>query len=376
MAWFSVNSEDCAWGISRVTTDEWRDPPEHRNVSKRNGFQLISSMAGESASRGEALRIAILALPNSALFDIAGTYEAFTKAQQLGRRNTMLPAYQIDLLTSSGKTVTTLTGLKIAGGLPFSEYEGFPDTLIVTGEPDSLTSDPVQPQLTEWIRAGDPFIRRICSVCTAVFCLASAGLLNGHRATTHWRYADRLAHCFPKIEVNPEPVFLRDGKYYTSAGCTAAMDMALTLIEEDLGCMIATEIAREMVMFLRRPGGQSQISPVLKLQLTDRDLFRGLQTWIFENLHLPLTVEDLAQQVHMSPRNFARAFVSRIGVTPAKFIESIRLDAARRRLEETDRSLEEIASQCGFGCTETMRRSFVRNLHTPPSAYRTQVHSA
>jgi transcriptional regulator GlxA family with amidase domain len=145
---------------------------------------------------------------------------------------------------------------------------------------------------------------------------------------------------------------------------------------QDLGCTIATEIAREMVMFLRRPGGQARISPVLKLQMTDYDPSRELQTWIFERLHLPLTVEDLALQVHMSPRNFARAFVSQVGVTPARFIESIRLDAARRRLEETDRSLEQIASECGFGSAETMRRSFVRNLRTPPSAYRAQVQSA
>jgi transcriptional regulator GlxA family with amidase domain len=310
------------------------------------------------------------------LSDLAAPYEAFIKAQQHAQRNPLLPAYEVDLLTSGGRAITTLSGLRVAGGRPFSLYKGFPDTLIVTGQPDSLASDPVQPRLMEWIRAGDSRIRRICSVCTGVFCLASAGILDGHRATTHWRYADLLTRRFPLIKVNPEPVFQRDGKYYTSAGCTAAMDLALTLIEEDLGCTIATEIAREMVMFLRRPGGQAQISPVLKLQMTDYDPFRELQTWIFERLHLPLTVEDLASQVHMSPRNFARTFVSKVGVTPARFIESIRVDAARRRLEETDRGLQQIASECGFGSVETMRRSFVRNLRTPPSAYRAQIQSA
>jgi transcriptional regulator GlxA family with amidase domain len=341
-----------------------------------SGLQLMSPKASDRAPQRESLRIAILALPNSVLADLAGPYEAFIKAQQLARLNPSLPAYQVDLLTSSGTAVTTLSGLTVAGGRPFSQYKGFPDTLIVTGEPDSLASDPVQSHLTEWIRAGDSRIRRICSVCTAVFCLAAAGILDGHSATTHWRYADLLARSFPKIRVNPEPVFLRDGKYFTSAGCTAGMDLALTLIEEDLGCTIATEIAREMVMFLRRPAGQAQISRFLKLQMTDYDRFRELQTWIFDHLHLPLTVEDLALQVHMSPRNFARAFVSQVEVTPAKFIESIRIDAARRRLEETDRSLDQIASECGFGCAETMRRSFVRNLRTPPSAYRAQVQSA
>jgi transcriptional regulator GlxA family with amidase domain len=277
-------------------------------------------------------------------------------------------------MTVGGTAVRTLSGLTVAGGRPFRQYKGFPDTLIVTGEPDSVAFDSAQPQLIDWIKACDSQVRRICSVCTAVFCLASAGVLDGRRATTHWRYADRLSRSFPKIQVNPEPVFVRDGKYYTSAGCTAAMDLALALIEEDLGTAIATEIAREMIMFLRRPGGQAQISPVLKLQMNDHDRFRELQTWIFEYLHLPLTVEDLAKQVHMSPRNFARTFAARVGVTPAKFIESIRVDAARRRLEETDRSVQQIASECGFGCAETMRRSFLRHLHFSPSVYRADVH--
>jgi transcriptional regulator GlxA family with amidase domain len=310
------------------------------------------------------------------LSDIAGPYESFIKAQQLAEKNRRFPGYQVDLLTTRGREIKTLTGLTVGGAFPFSRYKGFPDTLIVTGEPDSLASDPVQPHLADWIRAGDFTIRRICSVCTGVFCLASTGILDGRNVATHWRHAELLARTFPKIQVNPEPVFLRDGKYYTSAGCTAAMDLSLTLIEQDLGCAIATEIAREMVMFLRRPGGQSQISPILKLQMADHDPFHELQTWIFDHFHLPITVEDLAFQVHMSPRNFARTFVAQVGVTPARFLESIRLDAARRRLEETDRSIDEIAAECGFGCAETMRRSFVRNLRTPPSAYRTQVQSA
>ena len=347
-----------------------------RKAPTGTGPRLVSPKANAHVSRDGSLRIAILALPNSVLSDIGAPYEAFTKALQLARQGPSSPVYRIDLLTAGGRTVRTLAGLTVGGGRPFSQYKGFPDTLIVTGEPDSLDSVPLQSQLTEWLRAGDSKIRRICSVCTAVFCLASAGVLDGHRATTHWRYADRLARSYPMIEVNPEPVFLRDGKYYTSAGCTAAMDLALTLIEEDLGCKIATEIAREMVMFLRRPGGQAQISPVLKLQMTDYDPFRELQTWIFEHLHLPLTVEDLALQVHMSPRNFARAFVSQVGVTPARFIESIRLDAARRRMEETDRNLQQIAFECGFSSEETMRRSFVRSLRTSPSAYRARVQTA
>jgi transcriptional regulator GlxA family with amidase domain len=322
------------------------------------------------------LRIAILALPNSLLSDLAGPYEAFLKAQQLAQQNPSLPSFEVALLAIDGQTIPTLSGLTVAGALPFSQYNGFPDTLIVTGEPDCLAAVAAKPALSAWIQAGEPAMRRICSVCTGVFCLASAGILNGHRATTHWRHADLLARQFPAIQVDPEPVFLRDGKYYTSAGCTAAMDLALALIEEDLGPVIATEIAREMVMFLRRPSGQSQISQILKLQMTDVDRFHDLQTWIFEHLHLPLTVEDLAMQVHMSPRNFARTFVSRVGMTPARFIETIRLEAARRRLQETDRSLDQIAFECGFGSAETMRRCFLRTLQTAPGEYRKQIHSA
>jgi len=340
-----------------------------------SGLRLISTKHDDRAG-GKRLRVAILALPHSVLSDLAGPYEAFVSARRIAAENPCLPNYEVDMLTVRGKDVTTLSGLTVAGGLPFNEYEGYPDTLIVTGEPDSLASGPVRSELMDWIWAGQSAMRRICSVCTGVFCLAAAGLLDGRRATTHWRYADQLARRFPKVHVNPEPVFLRDGKYYTSAGCTAGLDLALTLIEEDMGPSMATEIAREMVMFLRRPGGQAQISPVLKLQMSDSDRFRELQTWIFEHLHLPLTVEDLASQVHMSPRNFARAFVAQVGVTPARFVETIRLDAARRRLEETDRSLEQIAAECGFGCEETMRRSFARNLRTSPSAYRAQVQTA
>ena len=150
------------------------------------------------------------------------------------------------------------------------------------------------------------------------------------------------------------------------------MDLSLALIEEDLGSEVATQIARTSLMYLRRPGRQAQISPLLKLQLSDREPLRDLQAWMLEHLHLPLTVEDLALQVHMSPRNFARSFVAAVGTTPARFLETLRLEAARRRLEETSRGLDQIASECGFGSAEVMRRSFVRSFGTPPSVYRRQ----
>jgi transcriptional regulator GlxA family with amidase domain len=181
-----------------------------------------------------------------------------------------------------------------------------------------------------------------------------------------------LAHDFPDLFVDPEPLFLRDDKFYTSAGCTAGMDLSLALIEEDLGSEIASEIARDSIMFVRRSGRQGQISPLLKLQMSDREPMRELQTWMLEHLNLPLTVEDLASQVHMSPRNFARCFVTEVGTTPARFLETLRLEAARRRLEETNRNVDQIAAECGFGSAEVMRRSFLRNLGTSPNSYRVQ----
>jgi transcriptional regulator GlxA family with amidase domain len=243
----------------------------------------------------------------------------------------------------------------------------------VCGEADSLDPTYDHSSLFRWLRHVSERSRRVCSVCTGIFCLAETGLLNERHVTTHWQYADSLARKYPALHVDPEPLFLRDGKFYTSAGCTAGMDLSLALIEEDLGVEIASEIARATIMFLRRPGRQAQISPLLKLQMSEREPMRDLQTWMLEHLHLPLTVEDLAAQVHMSPRNFARSFVAELGTTPARFLETLRLEAARRRLEETDRNVDQIAAECGFGSAEVMRRCFIRNLGTPPSAYRRQV---
>jgi transcriptional regulator GlxA family with amidase domain len=323
-------------------------------------------------------RIAFLALPKTALSDLAGPYEAFLLAARLAQERFKLsqPYYELALLSIAGSSITTLSGLGITGASPFSEYEGSPDTLMVAGEPDSLDPSQDHSKLFQWLRKTVSDSRRVCSVCTGVFCLAEAGILDQRHVTTHWEHADKLARTYPAVQVDPEPLFLRDGKFLTSAGCTAAMDMSLALIEGDLGVEIATEIACASIMFLRRPGRQAQISPLLKLEMSDREPLRELQAWMLERLHLPLTVEDLAMQVHMSPRNFARSFVAVVGSTPARFLETLRLEAARRRLEETGRSMDQIAAECGFGSAEVMRRSFVRNLGTPPSVYRHQSGTA
>jgi transcriptional regulator GlxA family with amidase domain len=323
-------------------------------------------------------RIAVLALPNTALSDLAGPYEAFLAAARLGqeRRRLSQPSYEVTLLSIGGSSIATLSGLRVDGALAFSEYKGIPDTLVVAGEADSLDSTADHSSLFHWICDVAEQSRRVCSICTGIFCLAQAGILERRRVTTHFQHATALARKYPTINVYPEPLFLRDGKFYTSAGCTAAMDLSLALIEEDLGAEVASQIACDSLMYVRRPGRQAQISPILKLQMSDREPLRDLQAWMLEHIHLPLTVEDLAFQVHMSPRNFARSFVAAVGATPARFLETLRLEAARRRLEETNRSLDQIASECGFGSAEVMRRSFVRNLRTPPSMYRRQTGTA
>jgi len=345
-------------------------------TSSNKGLQVVRRKEGVvSLQKSGPFRVGVLALPKSALSDVAGPYETFQLAAKLGQERLMLadPAYEVTLLSIDEGSVETLSGLRLDGACSFTNYEGFPDTLIVAGEPDSLESVGDSSALFHWLREAAAHCRRVCSVCTGVFCLAEAGVLNGKRVTTHWQHAEELANRYKAIEVDPEPVFLRDGKFYTSAGCTAALDLTLALIEEDLGVEVATEIACASIMFLRRPGRQAQISPVLKLQMSDREPLRELQGWMLEHLHLPLTVEDLAEHVHMSPRNFARSFVADVGTTPARFLETLRLEAARRRLEETDRNVDQIAEECGFGSAERMRRSFVRNLGAPPSAYRRTI---
>jgi transcriptional regulator GlxA family with amidase domain len=212
-------------------------------------------------------------------------------------------------------------------------------------------------------------VRRLGSVCTGAFILAAAGLLDGRRATTHWRYCAELAATYPAIIVEPDALHIRDGAVTTSAGVTAGMDLALALLEEDCGRRLALATAREIVAFLKRPGGQSQFSTHLEAQAADLPV-RGLQEWILSSLAQDLSVEALAARTAMSPRHFARVFARETGTTPAKFVERARIEAARRVLESSALSLDVVAERCGFGHQETMRRVFQRHLKVAPQAYR------
>jgi transcriptional regulator GlxA family with amidase domain len=216
----------------------------------------------------------------------------------------------------------------------------------------------------------------VSSVCTGSFLLAAAGLLDGRRATTHWAYATELARRYPAVDVQADPIFVRDGSTWTSAGVSAGMDLALAMVEEDHDRELALLIARHLVLFLRRPGNQSQFSAMLRAQEPQREPLREIQREVLEDVGGRHNVEAMAERAHMSTRNFARAFRAQTGVTPARYVESVRLEAARRQLEETAESVQGIAFACGFGSAEAMRRSFLRTLRVGPSEYRRRFRSS
>jgi transcriptional regulator GlxA family with amidase domain len=242
------------------------------------------------------------------------------------------------------------------------------DTLIIAG--GDVYAAATDPHLRQWLLRITPHVRRLASVCSGAFVLAEAGLLDGRRATTHWLGVPALQRGYPRITVEPDAIFVRDGNVYTSAGVTAGIDLALALVEEDLGHAVALAIARQLVVFLKRPGGQSQFSSHLAAQSVPAGPLKDLPTWILDHLDADLSVEGLAGCVAMSPRNFARVFMRELGMTPAKFVERARVDAARRLLEDGSRGLEAVAAACGFASGEHMRRTFWRHLRVVPADYR------
>jgi transcriptional regulator GlxA family with amidase domain len=257
----------------------------------------------------------------------------------------------------------------LTGSETFRTLRGPIDTLLVAGGSGVETASRDE-ELLLWLQKTAQRVRRIGSVCTGAFLLASAGLLDGKRAATHWKWAAELGNKFKHITVDPDPIYIRDGNTYTTAGVTAGMDLALALVEEDLGAPMALKVAREMVLYFRRAGGQSQFSTALSLQASDRKQIAEIRSWTHDNLGQDLPVEKLAARAGMSPRNFARVFLKDTGTTPARFVEHLRVEAARRRLEESRDKLEKVANDCGFGSIQSLRRSFLRVLHVPPNDYR------
>src|SRR5437868_10557353 len=317
-------------------------------------------------------RIVFVAGPGVEILDLVGPLQVFARASEMyGRANTGSPAiYSVEVVTiSPRRSLIANCGLRITADRTFREERGRIDTLLVAGG-EAIEKNEISPEAVRWLKRISRRIRRVGSVCTGAMLLARAGLLEGRRATTHWNWCQTLIKRAPGADVDPDPIFVRDENVYTSAGVTAGMDLALALVEEDHGSRLALQVARNLVLYLRRPGGQSQFSVALSLQLTDRKPLRELEGWVLDNLHKPLTVSLLAQRVAMSPRNFARVFTKEMKTTPAKFVERLRVEAARRRLEESQNSMEMIASECGFGNVNSMRNVFHRALKIAPGQYR------
>lgn len=323
------------------------------------------------ASRGPRT-IVFLAAPNTQILDVAGPFQVFVRAADLFVQDypSRKRPYHVVLASSTHRTaVTTNCGLVLTGTETIRSLRGPIDTLLVAGG-TGLENAARDEELLTWLRAAGKRVRRIGSVCTGAFLLAAAGLLDGKRATTHWKWAAELAKRSRLTTVDPDPIYIRDGNTYTTAGITAGMDLALALVEEDLGSPTALKVARELVLYLRRAGGQSQFSTALSLQASDRKQIEEVRLWALDHLEQDLPVDKLAAKAGMSPRNFARVFVQDTGTTPARFVEGLRVEAARRRLEESRDKLEKIATDCGFGSLNSLRRSFLRILHVPPTDYR------
>jgi transcriptional regulator GlxA family with amidase domain len=298
------------------------------------------------------------------LVEIAAIADAFFEANvQTGQDH-----YRLSLVSEHGEPIRTSSGLTIMADTTLDEVREAIDTLIVP--PTHGVPLPPSAAVTDWLRAQTPLTRRYGSVCTGAFVLGAAGLLGGRRVTTHWQYAHELAARYPDAIVEPDRIFVRDGPLFTSAGVTAAFDLVLSLIEEDLGRDAALAVARFLVMYLKRPGGQSQFSSQLAAQFVAREPIQRVLQWIRDHLREDLSVAQLAREAGMSQRNFARAFVQETHVTPAHFVELTRIEEARRLLEETKLPVQRVALDSGFSGTRAMRKAFCRRLDITPSEYR------
>ena len=318
-----------------------------------------------------ARRVEILLFDGLQSLDVTGPLEVFATADRIARRTRPGErGYAVATVAAGGEPVRSTSGLGLLPGGPLpAPGAAAPDLLVIPGG-EGVRAAAADPATVAWVGDRAAAARRVASVCTGARLLAAAGVLDGRRATTHWAHAGDLAARHPRVEVDAEPVWIRDGDVWTSAGVTAGMDLALALVEDDLGRETALATARYLVMFLRRPGSQAQFSAALGAQIADRDALREVQLWLADHLDEDCSVPALAERAAMSPRHFARAFHAAVGVTPARYVERLRLEAARRRLEESADPVERVAAACGFGTAETMRRTFLRALDVSPMEYR------
>jgi transcriptional regulator GlxA family with amidase domain len=306
-------------------------------------------------------RVVIAAFPDCMSLDVVGPAEVFATAG----------SYEVEVVAPDPEPFFMSNGMRVVPHCAMDDVRGRIDTLVIAGGAGTRRAA-TDRRVIEWARDAAKRSRRITSVCSGAFVLGAAGLLDGRRATTHWQWCDTLARMYPQVEVESDAIFVVDGPVYTSAGVTAGMDLALALVEEDLGADAAREVAQQLVVFLRRPGGQSQFSAQIAAPAAEREPLREVQAYIAANVGADLSVPALAERAAMSPRNFARAFRREIGMTPAAYVESVRVEQARIALEGSDAQVESIARHCGFGTVETMRRAFHRRLGVGPAAYRSR----
>jgi transcriptional regulator GlxA family with amidase domain len=317
------------------------------------------------------LRIELLAFPDVQLLDVAGPLQVFASANDLVSATGRPRPYE-PVVVADRPLVTASAGLGLATRILPASRQAL-DTLIVAGG-SGVYAACENGKLIGWIKARAKVARRTASVCSGAFLLATAGLLDGRRAVTHWRRCAEFARRFPAVRLEPDPIFIRDGDIWTSAGVTAGIDLALALVEEDLGRAVALEVARHLVVFLKRPGGQAQFSATLALQQGDAR-FERLHGWIADNLRRDLSVAALADAAGMSERSFVRHYRQATGHTPARAVEQVRVEAARHLLER-GRAVKRVAAHCGYGSEETMRRSFLRLVGATPQAYRERFSAA
>lgn len=331
-----------------------------------------SSTNQRGSARLKRRSVIVVVVPPVDELDLVGPIQVFSAANRLVHKT----VYKVEIVTNAKEMRVQGEGglLSFAAQGRFQDVRGKVDSiLLVCGLATRAARDPA---LFAWLRKMAPAVRRLGAVCVGSFLLAEAGVLNGKRATTHWKFGRELARPYPQLHVEFEPIWVKDGNVYTSAGISAGIDLALGWVEEDCGGRISHEIAREFVLFLRRPGGQTQLSASLSAQASEMKVIQELQIWIAENLQNNLRIQTLADRAAMSVRNFERVFMRELGKTPAHYVLQVRAEAARRQLERTDQGLKQIAATCGFSSADSMRRAFLRSMGITPDKYRRQLRGA
>jgi len=321
---------------------------------------------GVSEHRLMKRRIVVVVVPPVEELDLVGPVQVLSAANRLSGKK----IYSIEIVTNAKELTVEGEGgiLSFLAQGRLQEVSGKIDSvLLVCGVETRSVRDPA---LSAWMRKVSPAIRRLGAVCVGSFLLAAAGLLNGKRATTHWKFSSELANRYPQVLVETDPIWVKDGNIYTSAGISAGIDLALAWVEEDCGVVIAQAVARELVLFLRRHSNQQQLSVSLASQASEMKSIHELQIWIADNLHRDLSLQFLAERVAMSVRNFERVFTREVGSTPSRYVSQLRVEAARRQLAQTEKSMDQIATNCGFASADLMRRAFIRTIGITPARYR------